>query len=129
MVVNCTGVPGKGIWINNNIGQIFDNKEDFKKYLYDKGGKQYHYMYFNSIKEAENCKAAMKRPLLRFTLVRSQKNQSLRGLQYKYIPNINWSNIESDYDILKICKCPENKINEYLNYVNNIINKIDKGSD
>ena len=82
-------------------------------------------MYFNSIKAAENCKLALKRPLLRFSLIKTQTNQSLTIWNYKYIPNINWTNIESDYDILKACKCPENKIDEYIKYTTNIINKRD----
>lgn len=128
MVVNCTGVPGKGIWINKNIGQIFDNKEELSKCLYDFKGKQYHYMYFDSIESAKNCKSAMKRPLLRFTLVRSQKNQSLRGAQYKYIPDIDWSDerVKTDEGLLEICGCTKDKAKEYANYCNKIIEQVDK---
>lgn len=122
--------PGKAIYFTTKSGQIINNKNLLKKYLYERNGKIVHFMYFNSIQAAENCKAAMQRPLLRFPLFKTQTDQHLTTTRdYKYIPNIDWSNIESDYDILKACKCPENKIDEYLNYVNNIINKIDKGSD
>lgn len=127
MVVNCEGPVGKAQFISGKIGQIADNKKELEKILYNRGGFTAHIMYFDNRQCAENCKNAMKRPLLRFPLLRTQKNHHLRKTQFEYIPNIDWHNIGSDYDILKACKCPENKINEYIEYIKNIINKIDKG--
>ena len=117
-------------YISNKVGQILNNKNELSEYLKKRGGVICHYMYFNTIEEAENCKFAMQRPLLRFPLLRLHTDRHLNpGKHYKYIPDIDWSNIKSDYDILKACKCPENKIDEYLNYVNNIIRKSDKENE
>lgn len=130
LVCNATDGTPHGGWshkyFSSKVGQIFDNKEDLKKFLYERNGKLTHYMWFNNKKCAENAKAAMQRPLLRFPLVKKQDNQRLVKSQYHYIPNIDWSNIKSDYDILKTCKCPNNKIEEYIEYVTNIINKFDE---
>ena len=119
----------KAKYFSSKVGQIFDNKEDLKKWIIQSGGIKLHYMYGNNKKCVENMKKAMQRPLLRLPLVRLQNNQSISLNLYKYIPNIDWTNIESDYDILRICKCPENKINEYIKYVKNIIDEKDKGSN
>ena len=119
LIVNATGVQGKANYISSKVGQIFDNKDNLKKWLYDRGGKKCHILYFDTNKSLINCKKSLYKPLLRFPLFKKQSNQSIAIYNYKYIPNIDWSNIESDYDILKACKCPENKIDEYLNYVNN----------
>jgi len=87
-------------------------------------------MYGDNKKCVENMKKSMQRPLLRFPLTRLQTDQHLNpGKHYKYIPDINWNNIESDYDILRACKCPKDKINEYIQYVTDIINKKDKGNN
>lgn len=115
-------------YFSSRVGQIFDNKEDLREFLINRGGVRNHYLYFNSYNAAKNCKSAMERPLLRFSLTRTQTNQHLSIYHYKYIPNIDWSNIKSDYDILKACNCPENKIKEYIQYVTDIINTKDKGS-
>ena len=126
LIVSAADGSMQAKYFSPKIGQIFDNKDELKDFLIKRGGIRNHYLFFNSVQEAKNCKSAMERPLLRFPLVRTQNNQALSIYHYQYIPNIDWSNIKSDYDILKACKCPNEKINEYLEYTENIINKKDK---
>ena len=86
-------------------------------------------MYFNTIEEAENCKAAMQRPLLRFSLYITQTDQHINpGKHYKYIPNINWKDdkVKTDEGILELCGCLKEKAKEYSEYCKNIINKINE---
>lgn len=127
--LTCNAADGSmsHVFFSSLTGQIFDNKEDLKENLIKRNGKICNIMWFNNITEATNCKLAMQRPLLRFSLTKTQTDQHLLvTYHYKYIPDIDWSNIESDYDILKNCNCPENKIEEYIQYVTNIINKKDR---
>ena len=125
----CLAANGQmdGKYISSKTGQICDTKEELKKLLYEEiRGKKIHYMWFDNNIAANNCKLAMRRPLLRFSLLKLQSNQSLTKIHYQYIPNIKWENVKSDYDILSACNCPENKIKEYLEYVNTAIQEADR---
>lgn len=122
----CAYSAGRAIFFSSRTGQICNTKRELEKLLYERGGAAAHYMWFNNIQSAENCKAAMQRPLIRFPLLRTQSNQSLSKIHFQYIPDIKWENIESDYDILKACGCPDDKCKEYVEYCNKIIQEVDK---
>ena len=117
--MNCT-------FISNKVGIIFNNKSELKNWLILRGGKVCHYMYFDNIESAENCKNAMKRPLLRFTL-KQQTDQALPIYLYKYIPNINWEDdrVRTDEGLLEVCGCPKDKCKEYSDYCKKIIEDVD----
>lgn len=115
-------------YISNKVGQILNNKNELSEYLKKRGGVICHYMYFNTIEEAENCKSAMQRPLLRFPLLRLHTDRHLNpGKHYKYIPNINWKDdkVKTDEGILELCGCPKDKCKEYADYCKEQIEKFD----
>ena len=132
LVCNATDGSSHGGWthkyFSSKIGQIFDNKEDFKDFLYERGGKLTHYMWFDNKQCAENAKAAMERPLLRFPLVKIQDNQSLSVLHYRYIPNIDWEDerVKTDEGLLEVCGCPKDKCKEYADYCRKVIEEKDR---
>lgn len=114
-------------YFSSKIGQIFDNKEDFKDFLYERGGKIAHYMWFDNKQCAENAKTAMERPLLRFPL-KLQSAQKIPLYLYKYIPNINWEDerVKTDEGLLEVCGCPKDKCKEYADYCRKIIEEKDR---
>ena len=86
-------------------------------------------MFFDTVKEAENCKIAMKNPLLRLTCYRTQHYQRmLANRVYRYIPAIDWSNdkVKTDEGLLEMCGCPKDKCKEYAEYCKKIINEVDR---
>lgn len=113
--------PRNPNFISSILGQILNNKNELKEFLYNRGYKGCNIISYNSFEGINNLKNSLKNNLLRFTLLRVQNNQHLNKLQYSYIPNIDWSKVNSDEDILRFCGCPENKIKEYIEYVNNIM--------
>ena len=115
-------------WFSKTVGNIFDNINDLKQNFKDRKGAQCVIMIFDSIKEAENCRDAMKRPLLRWVLYRSQDDRTLRRKVYKYIPDIDWSDdrVKTDEGLLEVCGCPKDKCKEYAEYCKKIIDEVDK---
>jgi len=131
LLTNITNGSRQGPWnpnfISNNTGMIYNTKFDAID-----GIKQYHkaciFMKFNSIKSAKNCRNALLRPLLRFTLLRTQTTFNILEYCYKYIPNIDWSDdrVKTDEGLLEVCGCPKNKCKEYADYCKKIIEEVDK---
>ena len=117
-----------GTWFSSSVGKVFDNINDLNRNFKERRGAACVVMLFNTIKEAENCRDAMKRPLLRFALYRSQDDQNLRRKVYKYIPNIDWSDdrVKTDEGLLQVCGCPADKAKEYAEYCKKIIEEVDK---
>lgn len=132
LLTNITNGSSKGPWnpsfISSKLGQIFDNKEDLKKCMLERKGARCNIMIFNSKKAAENCKIALQNPLLRFILLRTQADQGLVDRNYKYIPDIDWSNpkTKTDEGLLELCGCPKDKAKEYAEYCKKIIEEVDK---
>ena len=98
-------------WINRNVGAI-------------------KYIVFDTKMTVENCRDAMKRPLLRFALYRTQDDQTMNNKCYKYIPDIDWSDdrVRTDEGLLEVCGCPKDKCKEYADYCKKIIDEVDKGN-
>lgn len=121
---------GKPLFITGKrIGKIYKSKkeviEDLLQYQTTSG---YNFLFFNSIKAAENCKIALQNPLLRLTLYVTQDNQNLvLSKCYKYVPNINWSDdrVKTDEGLLEVCGCPKDKCKEYAKYCKETIEDID----
>ena len=116
-----------GTWFSKTVGKVFDNIDDLKQNFADRRGAACVIMLFDSIKAAENCRDAMKRPLLRWCLYRTQDDQSLRRKVYRYIPDINWEDdrVKTDEGLLEVCGCPKNKCKEYAEYCKKVIYKVD----
>ena len=132
LICNATDGNPAGNWthkyFSSRVGQIFDNKEDLREFLINRGGVRNHYLYFNSYNAARNCKSAMERPLLRFPLVRTQNNQALSIYHYQYIPNINWEDnrVKTDEGLLEVCGCPKDKCKKYADYCRKVIEEKDR---
>lgn len=116
-------------FFSKNAGMIFTDLKDFEKHaLKMQFSHGFWVMGFDTIKDAENCKDAMTRPLLRFGM--SKANDSLIAIprkSYKYVPDINWSDdrVKTDEGLLKVCGCPKDKCKEYADYCKKIIDEID----
>ena len=77
---------------------------------------------------AENCKKAMRNPILRMFLLKTQTTQSLTTLCYQYVPNIDWLDprVVTDEGLLEVCGCPKDKCKEYAEYCRKYMEEFDK---
>ena len=128
LIVNVVNGGMNGQAISSKNGQIFDNFDDLKNFYFNRRVTNgYNVIIFDSKEAAENCKAALKRPLLRFTIYRTQEDQGMIiDKCYKYIPSIDWDKIKTDEDILIACGCDKDKAKEYVEYCKKVIDKVDK---
>ena len=129
--VNIANGGMNGHYMSSDAGKIFYN--DIEKVLNDwinRNVNAIKYIVFNSKLAAENCRDAMKRPLLRFALYRTQDDQNMNNKCYKYIADIDWENkkVKTDEGILELCGCSKDKCKEYAEYCKSIINELDKGN-
>ena len=117
-----------GTWFSKTVGKIFDNIDDLKQNFAERRGAACVIMLFDSIKAAENCRNAMKRPLLRWCLYRTQDDQALRRKVYRYIPDIDCGDdrVKTDEGLLEVCGCPKDKCKEYADYCKKIIEEVDR---
>lgn len=125
--VNIANGGMNGTYISSKCGIIFDNFDDILTDWIDRNVGAIKYIVFDSYKEAQNCKAAMMRPLLRFALYRTQDDQNLNNKCYKYIPAINWEDprVKTDEGLLEVCGCPKDKCKEYADYCRKVIEEVD----
>ena len=119
-------------FFNNETGDIFDSKADVIRHMQKRGRhttRGFIFMMFETRKEAENLRDALKRPLLRFTLYRTKYSRLISTkTNYKYIPDIDWADdrTKTDEGILMMCGCPKEKAAEYAAYCKKIIYEVDK---
>jgi hypothetical protein len=115
-------------YVSSSCGKIFNDFDDVLQDWIARNVGAIKYIVFNTRKEAENCLAAMKRPLLRFALYRTQDDQSMNNKCYRYIPDIDWADdrTKTDEGILMMCGCDKEKAHEYATYCKDIIDKVDK---
>lgn len=75
-----------------------------------------------------NLKEAMKRSLLRFCLYKMQDDQFIAARNYRYIPDIDWSNklAKTDIGILIMCGINKKDAIKFSKYCDNFIANIDK---
>jgi len=129
IVLICSSMGDKNNpqYYNSNLGQIF-NHHEFIDFVLNNKKRTFITLDFNDKKSAENCKIALKNPLLRFALLRSQTDRHINKLQYSYIPDINWSDdrVKTDEGLLEVCGCPKDKCKEYTEYCKKIIEEVDK---
>ena len=129
----CNSVNGgmNGKFFSSKVGQILNSFDDMIKYFASTDvGNPHTILMFNSVKEAENCKVALKNCVMRFLLYRLQQDQRMTVKRcYKYVPNIDWSDdmVKTDEGLLEVCGCPKDKCKEYADYCKKMINKVDNG--
>ena len=112
-------------------GQIIKGKDKLIEYIcnIDNVSNGYNALSFDSKDDAENCKDALNRPLLRFLLYRLQQDQRMTiNKCYKYVPDIDWEDdrVKTDKGLLEVCGCPKDKCKEYAEYCKKIIDEVDK---
>ena len=130
LITNEANGAMNGTFMSSKVGLIFNNVDDLIRLLIERAvSSGYTIILLNSIKSAENCKTALKNPLLRFTCYKTQLDQSM-GIKrvYKYVPAINWEDKRclTDEGLLEMCGCSKDKAKEYAEYVKNYVEEQDK---
>ena len=128
LIVNNSNGGMNGKVFSSKNGQIFNSYKEFENFFMQRNvSNGYNVILFNSTKAAENCKIALKNPLLRFTCYRLQDDQNMLRIVYKYIPAINWEDprVKTDEGLLEVCGCPKDKCKEYADYCRKIIEEVD----
>jgi hypothetical protein len=107
---------------------IFDNHEDLKKMLYNRKNVCKVFSEFNIMNAAENYIAAIQRPLCRFGLSKMQDDQNMTERCYRYIPNIDWSDVrtKTDEGILEMVGFSKEESKEFAEYTKNYMNTFDE---
>ena len=130
LLVNSANGKMNGTFISSKAGLIFNTNTDLINLLVDRQNSTYsNVLVFDRIKSAQNCKEALKRPLLRFTCYKTQNDQNMTLKRvYKYVPAINWEDERclTDEGLLEMCGCPKDKAKEYAEYVKNYVEERDK---
>ena len=126
----CNGANGSmtGTYFTPKTNFICEGTDNMIEKMVERGGAVATILFFNSLKEAENCKKAMMRPLLRFACYIAQFGQNMRYGVYKYIPNIDWENPKclTDEGILEMCGCSSDVAKEYAAYAKEYVETRDK---
>ena len=126
----CNGANGgmTGTYFTPKTNFICEGTDNMIEKMVERGGAVATILFFNSLKEAENCKNAMMRPLLRFACYIAQFGQNMRYGVYKYIPNIDWENPKclTDKGILEMCGCQSDVAKEYAAYAKEYVETRDK---
>lgn len=126
----CNGANGSmtGTYFTPKTNFICEGTDNMIEKMVERGGAVATILFFNSLKEAENCKKAMMRPLLRFACYIAQFGQNMRYGVYKYIPNIDWENPKclTDEGILEMCGCSSGVAKEYAAYAKEYVETRDK---
>lgn len=119
-------------FFSDSAGNICKDIKEFEEHAVKCNfGKGFQIMGFESLKEAENCKNAMERSLLRFGFILSHPGLDvITRKSYKYVPDIDWSDdrTKTDEGILELCGCPKDKIKEYIEYCKTYVKNIDNES-
>jgi hypothetical protein len=128
LLVNVANGGMNGTAISSKNGHIFTKYNEIEQFFIDaKVSSGYNAIVLNSKKDAENCKIAIKNPLLRFTIYRLQDDQNMYSRIYKCITDIDWSDdrVKTDEGLLEVCGCPKDKCKEYADYCKRIIDEVD----
>ena len=130
LITNTANGGMNGTFMSSKVGLIFNNVDDLIRLLIERSvASGYTIILLNSIKSAENCKTALKNPLLRFTCFKTQLDQHMYIKKvYKYVPAIDWEDERclTDEGLLEMCGCPKDKAKEYAEYVKNYVEERDK---
>ena len=83
---------------------------------------------YNTKIAATNYVNTLKRPLMRFGLIKMQTDQNMTARCYKYIPDIDWSDskTQTDEGILEMVGFSKKEAKEFAKYVKDFVEKFDK---
>ena len=109
-----------GNWISSICEKAgVANYENELNFLLDNDGRRM-ILQFDNYSEAKNLFDLLHHPLLRFGLWLQQYSQDMQKECYKYFPNIDYSDINTDEKLLDKLGCKDPKEQkEILDYVNN----------
>lgn len=115
-------------------GRFFPKKEtsvivtDILRYLIKNDYARKVISSFNTKIEATNYVNALKRPLMRFGLLKMQTDQGMTTRCYQYIPDIDWSDSKTltDEGILEMVGCSKKEAKEFAKYAKDYVEKFDK---
>ncbi len=130
LIVNRCNNKRNGTSFTKKNGQILNKYEDVENLLIETNTTTgFNAIVVNTKNAAENLKRALERDLLRFAIYRSQIDQQMYKDSYKYIPDINWasSKVKTDKGILEMLGCNSNDAETYIEYIGNIIYRVDHG--
>ena len=119
--INIAGIkPGQGIpnWISSEFDKlgIRDSKSEAELFTPDETRKQV--IECPNIEYGENLRELFKTSLIfRYSLWLTQIKQSLGSQNFKYIPDIDYTNIHSDEDILSVCGFSKDEITQIMTYL------------
>lgn len=101
---------------------------DILKYLNQNDYARKVISSFNIKIEASNYVNALKRPLMRFGLIKMQTDQGMTTRCYQYIPDIDWSDSKTltDEGILEMVGCSKKEAKEFAKYAKDYVEKFDK---
>ena len=120
------GSSRPGSYYTSKTGDICSSSQEFIDLMKSYRGKAIVVMKFNNIKEAQNCKIALKNPILRMCLVKFMCDQNIKKSYYKYIPDIDWSDNKTltDEGILEMCGFTKNEAKEFAKYCEDFMNNV-----
>lgn len=129
-IVLCCAANGAGL----GLGKFFSSKDkklilnlvELKEYCKETNNQTKVFCEFNSFISAQNYVDALKRPLMRFGLIKLQDDQNMTERVYKYVPDIDWSDerCKTDSGILEMCGCNKEDAEEFANYVKEFVERI-----
>lgn len=112
--------PGKGVtqWFSNILKEVGvltkDEEVDFSK----KHTKRKNIIECASKEYGENLKNLMLNGLvLRYSLWLVQDNQAVYQAQFKYVPNVDYSKINTDEELLSVCGFTPEEIEKMMDYL------------
>jgi hypothetical protein len=128
LITNLANGSMNATFISNMSGQICNTNAQLKELMMHRNGACCTIMTFDTQQAAENCRDALKRPLMRFFLYSLQDDQNMTARVYTGIPDIDWADdrTKTDEGILMMCGCDKEKAYEYATYCKDIIDKVDK---
>lgn len=127
---NHTGL-GSAKYFAAEGGKIFKTFNELYNYLINiLKPSGYICVPFDSLQAVNNFKISIQNPLLRFMLLKKQKDHNMILKYFTHIPDIDWSDdkVKTDEGLLEVCGCPKNKCKEYADYCKKIIDEVDKGN-
>ncbi len=80
-------------------------------------GKVYNIIFCPTMEYGENLKKLMKGVVLRFALWVTQCDRFILERQFRYVPDVDYSNIHSDEELLKECGFSPDEITKVMDYL------------
>lgn len=121
--VNRAGIkPGQGEtqWLSGTLQKIGVLDKEGELLFLEKREEVMNIIRYSNIEYCENLKNLMVDGLvLRYGLWLTQTNQNIYQAQLKYIPDLDYTTIDTDEGILRECGFTEDEIEKMMEYLNN----------